>query len=993
MKLALRLAYLWIALLCLLQIVSVSAQESGYTYIVQPGDSWPLVAQRVGLTVDELQAANPDSVRANGWLIVGEILFIPWSPDWEEKYYIVQRGDGWISVSEKFGLPIEFLQGANPSAQRANNSLIVGERLLIPGLLPTPTGAPTETSVESSTEISTESSTGAPAESLSPTATPTPVLDLMAILSTEGEPAPFFVPRISLPLPTRVTLPPCPDVPDDLGQTLTALFRIPTFNRHAQLTSFLSDCGAEFRILVNADLNADRVDDAVLVFTNAYGLRTDTDSAQPGSKNAAGQQELVILDGGQAHSLSYAIAATGKVELLATQDINADGLTDVVWTDTVCGSNSCFVTVHVRSWDGVAWRDWTKGTITMASAIVSLTTSSKPGSPKEIRLTGGQYAGVDAGPQRTRTVIWTSTDGAPYAFGSERLAPSLCLYHTVIDANHAMADEIYLEKAQWLYTDAVQNQNLQACGNRSDELSELRSFSLFRLALIAGYLSDPELAEARVQRLAATYNKQIYAEVAVRWLAAYQQSGDAQAACEAVYDFAAVTPGVVDILADYGYANPTFTAENVCPTLSIQLTEGPDPRLTQVEGLPSCPQTSADYLAVLPEVLSDLSLGQTSVQEGGSDQQKADILRLRTFVDAWLQACDAMSGERGALLIFDLNEDGLEDLIAMPTSISDEGFGRGGADGVVLVLHQRDDGSFQTAYAPEVEGQPKFLAIGDANEDGKADLIWQVERCTTFCLVTVNAISWDNEAGTYLPVIGAGATIIEGTVLVDMIDEESPVLPRVRRLWLTGGVSGTDEKGLNIPHTEIWYSMDGLPLRRFTWSYDRANDASNCLGLRLIEANAALHAAGPEGNRASYTAAIELYRATLESTDLKPCSVQGTDPEEEVAMLRGLANFRLVQALTLNNERAEAESLLDTLEEDQPEDKYTNAARAWLRAYTSVPNPVAACAAVMSIFLDSPELWQITEEFGRDHPSLNMRQVCYTPSSGEEFEFRLTPNW
>ena len=154
MKLALRLAYLWIALLCLLQIVSVSAQESGYTYIVQPGDSWPLVAQRVGLTVNELQVANPDSVRANGWLIVGETLFIPWSPDWEEKYYIVQRGDGWISVSEKFGLPIEFLQGANPKAQRANNSLIVGERLLIPAFLPTPTGAPTEASTEISTETS-----------------------------------------------------------------------------------------------------------------------------------------------------------------------------------------------------------------------------------------------------------------------------------------------------------------------------------------------------------------------------------------------------------------------------------------------------------------------------------------------------------------------------------------------------------------------------------------------------------------------------------------------------------------------------------------------------------------------------------------------------------------------------------------------------------------------------------------------------------------------
>ena len=149
----------------------------------------------------------------------------------------------------------------------------------------------------------------------------------------------------------------------------------------------------------------------------------------------------------------------------------------MVWTDTVCGSNACFLTVHVRSWDGVAWRDWTKGTITMASANVSLTSGSEQGMPKEIRLTGGEYTGADAGPQRARTAVWTSTDGAPYALSGERLAPSGCLYHTLLDANQALVDEGYLEKAQWLYTEAVENKQLKACWKRRNELSELRSFA------------------------------------------------------------------------------------------------------------------------------------------------------------------------------------------------------------------------------------------------------------------------------------------------------------------------------------------------------------------------------------------------------------------------------------------------------------------------------------------------------------------------------------
>ena len=220
MRLALRLAFLSIALFCLLQIVAVSAQENGYMYTVQPGDSWPLVAQRVGLTVSQLQEANPDSIRPNGWLIVGERLFIPNTPRWKDIFYIVQRGDGWISVAGKFDMSVDELQAANPKQLRPDNALIVGERLLIPALLPTPTDE------------------GLPVAPL-PAGTPAASGEYLTPAPT-SEPEPFFIPRISLPVPTPVTLPPCPDATDDLGPALTDLFGIPAANRHVQLTSFLA---------------------------------------------------------------------------------------------------------------------------------------------------------------------------------------------------------------------------------------------------------------------------------------------------------------------------------------------------------------------------------------------------------------------------------------------------------------------------------------------------------------------------------------------------------------------------------------------------------------------------------------------------------------------------------------------------------------------------------------------------------------------------------
>ncbi|MCY4118305.1 MAG: LysM peptidoglycan-binding domain-containing protein [Caldilineaceae bacterium] len=969
MRLALRLAFLSIALICLLQIVAVSAQENGYTYTVQPGDSWPLVAQRVGLTVSQLQEANPESVRPNGWLIVGERLFIPNSPRWKDTFYIVQRGDGWISVAGIFGMSVTELQAANPKQLRPDNALIVGERLLIPALLPTPTeeGLPVAPLPEGTQVAGEESLTREPT----------------------SEPAPLFMPRISLPVPTPVTLPPCPGATNDLGPALTDLFGIPAANRRVQLASFLADCGADLKTLTSTDLNSDRVDDAVLVYTpsGTNGQNSAPADSRSGSRSPSGkdnQEELVILSGGKAHSLSFAATANGTIELLATQDINGDNRTDVVWADTVCAANTCFLTVHVRSWDGVAWRDWTKGTITMASASVSLNANSGSGRVKEIHLTGGEYAGADAGPQRKRTAVWTSTGGAPYALKDEIFASSDCLYHSLIDANRAFTDERYLEKAQWLYTDVAENERLKACWKRPGELSELRSFALFRLAVIMGYQGNPIEATALVQRMEDEYGDQIYAGVARRWLDNYLLTGDPRSACKVVGVYAEVMPGVVDILVDYGYANPTFAPEDVCPILELAPPEEPEPTLVQIEGLPDCPSAVTDYRTALPAAANLAS----TASSGSGDQQDPP-----ESIATWLRSCDALSDERGGLLFHDLNWDGLRDLIAAPAITGAGGYGRNGTEGVLLILHQLEDGSFQTAYDPKERGEPKLLALGDANGDGQPDLVWQRERCTTYCLLHVEVITWDRETGSYRSILGTDATIAEGTALVDVASFGDTTLPQIRRLWLRGGVSGMDEDGLAVSRTEIWYSIDGSPLRRYTWSYDRTDEASNCLGLRLIEANVALQAAGQRGNPSGYATAIEMYREILELPSLKPCSTQGTDPEEEMELLRGLANFRLVQALTLNDERPEAEALLESLAEEQPENRYGRAARSWLTAYYSVPNPVAACAAVMSVFLDSPELWQITEEFGDDHPGLNFRQVCHVPGSGEQSEFRLTPNW
>ncbi|MBP8110212.1 MAG: LysM peptidoglycan-binding domain-containing protein, partial [Caldilineaceae bacterium] len=112
---------------------SVQAQgRSGYEYTVQPGDSWPALARMVGLSVADLQSANPQAVRPNGWVTIGEKIFVPTAPDAQGVIHVVQYAESWGSISLQYGVKVRLLQGANPKLMRANQVLYREEQVFVP---------------------------------------------------------------------------------------------------------------------------------------------------------------------------------------------------------------------------------------------------------------------------------------------------------------------------------------------------------------------------------------------------------------------------------------------------------------------------------------------------------------------------------------------------------------------------------------------------------------------------------------------------------------------------------------------------------------------------------------------------------------------------------------------------------------------------------------------------------------------------------------------
>ena len=139
-------------------IPSNGGSEGSYT--VEPNDTAYAIAQKFGITVEELAAANNMTVAQIADLSVGQKLIIPQrAPEQqqpvttttpqtsepaatstpvasEEGTYTVQDGDIPVTIAEKFGITVEALLAANDDIDPTN--LRIGQVLIIPTPTPEP---------------------------------------------------------------------------------------------------------------------------------------------------------------------------------------------------------------------------------------------------------------------------------------------------------------------------------------------------------------------------------------------------------------------------------------------------------------------------------------------------------------------------------------------------------------------------------------------------------------------------------------------------------------------------------------------------------------------------------------------------------------------------------------------------------------------------------------------------------------------------------------
>lgn len=106
---------------------SSSSADNNKYYIVKKGDSLYSIARSNNMTVDKLKSLN--NLTSN-ILSIGQKLIISSGSNVPNNVYVVKKGDTLWSIANNFNVSVNDLKKIN---NKSNNSLSIGEKLIIPG--------------------------------------------------------------------------------------------------------------------------------------------------------------------------------------------------------------------------------------------------------------------------------------------------------------------------------------------------------------------------------------------------------------------------------------------------------------------------------------------------------------------------------------------------------------------------------------------------------------------------------------------------------------------------------------------------------------------------------------------------------------------------------------------------------------------------------------------------------------------------------------------
>ncbi|MBN1250035.1 MAG: hypothetical protein JXC32_20390 [Anaerolineae bacterium] len=392
---------------------------------------------------------------------------------------------------------------------------------------------------------------------------------LLELVAPTRESVPATLPdptTTATPVPPTVTMTPNPS-PTPAACPASQDLRPPT------LTDSIEDNTAAIETYLDQGGDAQRIplgDQEMLLIGDLTGNGTPeivVTLVDPLSQQITPEGHMVVFtcqDGDVVQLYRYEPAEWYSLNLIALEDLNGDGVADLVFSDFSCGAHTCWHTPYVWSWGGDDF-------VSQIDAALQFPYPDFHIEGDDLIVVSGGIGSVGAGPQRpvTTTLSWT---GDFITVTAETTAPPTYRYHALVDGDLAFAAGDMVS-AVALYQRVVQDEVLTAWGAASspeEEHDGLKALGQWRLVILNASGGDDAAAESSYAALMASPQplavREAVKTLAERFWRAYQRDGEVSSACVYAVDVEAAQT-IVDFLYGFGYANPVFEQQDLCPHL------------------------------------------------------------------------------------------------------------------------------------------------------------------------------------------------------------------------------------------------------------------------------------------------------------------------------------------------------------------------------------------------------------------------------------------
>ncbi|MBW8010957.1 MAG: hypothetical protein FVQ83_06910 [Chloroflexi bacterium] len=273
----------------------------------------------------------------------------------------------------------------------------------------------------------------------------------------------------------------------------------------------------------------------------------------------------------------YALLHTGlspelfsSPEILSIQDMNADGIGDVIYSSTTCGAHTCFEDVQILSWNGANFSPRLEGTSRdLPYPELQITDYDQDGI-YNLEISGTGIGSVGAGPQRSLTRIWEYfPERGVWMPVQENLGPSNYRIHSLHDADSALGNGEY-EIAALLYGQVINNPALEDWADPETERLNLSAFARYKLIVVYSLQGNLEQAMQTLAEMDQLFPfglpRHAFVEMAEVFLAGFA-AGGIELGCEAASNYAADNEEIILTplgSSSFGYANKDYAPEDVC---------------------------------------------------------------------------------------------------------------------------------------------------------------------------------------------------------------------------------------------------------------------------------------------------------------------------------------------------------------------------------------------------------------------------------------------